>query len=141
MTAGVDQMGLTFDFVERAGEKDVERFVVSLVRLAAGARLKDLHVDAAMDDDYFVGELLAAFPQDKVAVVLRNGDDEVRRGDFFPQHVPVAVKVAAVRGKAEGNAGQTMDDKRRGRGMAAKISVKVGDPLLRHATGEVHGCR
>ncbi len=108
---------------------------------AVQMRGEQRRVDAGPDHVDAVGEALAALGEDEPAVVLGDGGDERGLGHLLREHRAVDVQVRAVRGEAERDAGQPVDDEPGQRRVAGEVAVDVLHAVGLHLPGGVRGAR
>ena len=84
---------------------------------------------------------LAALGEDEPAVVLGDGGDERGLSHLLREHRAVDVQVRAVRGEAERDAGQPVDDEPGQRRVAGEVAVDVLHAVGLHLPGGVGGAR
>ena len=92
------------------------------------------HVDSVQDPRTTLG-------QHEPTVELRDRDGKASRTDFPVEHRAVDVEIRSVRGKAERNAGQPMDDQGRHGRVVGKVRVHVANAATIHLVGEPHRLR
>src|SRR5688572_23497064 len=136
-TASVNQEAVALHFLERCHAYDFDRSAV-----AERTRWrKDIAVHAAMDHMNLVPHCLAALSNHDFTVEVADRHGKGSSLNLGVQHAPLHVQVRAVRSEAEGNAGEPIDDERRGRRVTAEMRVDVRDAAPLHLVGETHGLR
>ena len=135
--AGLDEVGLALDLVQRPDGDDPQRPVDATRSVwHEGGR-----VDAAVDDLDLASRAAPAGLLDEPPVVLRDGHHERGLGDLRGQHRPVDVQVGAVGREAVRDPDQPVDEEPGEGRVVGEVAVDVLDALGLHLPGGVGDLR